>query len=107
MTRFNAADREVGMDLLEATEAVFVELGAPAQLGTVILNAALASVGLGATLTMSRLRCTTSTEPPAHSTAPGSPWPAPADPKSRTSTQARSLSVRESVAYLMQRCRRG
>ena len=38
MSRFTRDEREQGMDMLQSAEAVFVELGAPSRLGTVLFN---------------------------------------------------------------------
>lgn len=46
MARFTEAEREQGMDMLEAAEQQFVMLGAPSRLGTAILNACVQSAGV-------------------------------------------------------------
>jgi hypothetical protein len=46
MSGFTKADREQGMDLLQATEDVFVELGAPSRLGTALLSAFADGMGV-------------------------------------------------------------
>jgi hypothetical protein len=46
MARFSEADRERGMDMLEAAEAVFVGLGAPSRLGTALFSAAASGMGV-------------------------------------------------------------
>lgn len=46
MARFSEADRERGMDMLEAAEAVFVGLSTPSRLGTALFSAAAGSMGV-------------------------------------------------------------
>jgi hypothetical protein len=46
MARFSEVDRERGMDMLEAAEAVFIGLGAPSRLGTALFSAAASGMGL-------------------------------------------------------------
>ncbi len=41
----NRAERDLGMDLLQDAEAVFVALGAPSRLGTALVTLALNGVG--------------------------------------------------------------
>lgn len=47
MSQFAEVDRERGMDLLQDTEDVFVELGAPSRLGTVLFTAFADGIGVG------------------------------------------------------------
>lgn len=46
MAQFSEADRERGMDMLQAAEAVFVGLGAPSRLGTALFSAAASGMGI-------------------------------------------------------------
>lgn len=46
MSRFDAGDREQGMDMLEAAEEVFVGLGAPSRLAVSVFSAVMASMGV-------------------------------------------------------------
>ena len=46
MSRFSEPDRERGMDMLQAAEEVFVTIGAPSRLGTVLVSTCLRSMGV-------------------------------------------------------------
>ena len=46
MARFTESEREQGMDMLQAAEDVFVDLGAPSRLGSVIFSACAGAMGV-------------------------------------------------------------
>lgn len=46
MARFTEPERERGMDMLQAAEGTFVELGAPSRLGTALFSAVIATRGV-------------------------------------------------------------
>jgi hypothetical protein len=46
MARFSEDEREQGMDMLQAAETVFVELGAPSRLGTVLFTTCAGGMGV-------------------------------------------------------------
>ncbi|MGH2798688.1 MAG: hypothetical protein ACRDM0_13675 [Thermoleophilaceae bacterium] len=46
MSRFAEPDRERGMDMLQAAEEVFVTIGAPSRLGTVLVATCLGGMGV-------------------------------------------------------------
>src|SRR5215218_8098001 len=46
MSRFTDAEREQGMDMLQAAEDLFVDLGAPSRPGTTLVTLAAASMGV-------------------------------------------------------------
>jgi hypothetical protein len=46
MSRFSEADRERGVDMLQAAEEVFVTIGAPSRLGSVLVSACLGGMGV-------------------------------------------------------------
>lgn len=55
MARFSEGDRERGMDMLEAAEDLFVDLGSPSRLGSALLQI-LTTYGHGAHGVLDRLR---------------------------------------------------